>query len=264
MKRILVPVGNVENGVTNLRYAVQFASLSGATVYLVNIYREFSKVAGLTKVNELIIEESEAQLKKVVDSVDTKDVQVITRAIKGNPFEALNRISKQLDIDLMIVSPQSVDKADEVFLGGVTGKIIKQTEIPVLVIPKEYIFRKIDVILMAFKSGQIKADSILDTVASFKQLFSAKLNLLHVVTPDNTDEDLKIDERLETLKDNCKVTENATIFQGLLEHFQSNNPDMLCVIRRKRGFFKKIWEKNLIYKKEFHTSKPLLVLRGKE
>ena len=150
MKRILVPVGNLENGETNLRYAVQFASLSGATVYLVNIYREFSKVAGLTKVNDLIIEESENQLQKVVNAVDTGDVEVITRAIKGDPFEALNRISNQLDIDLMIVSPQSVDKTDEVFLGGVTGKIIKQTEIPVLVIPKDYIFRKIEVILMAF------------------------------------------------------------------------------------------------------------------
>jgi len=264
MKRILVPVGNLDNGATNLRYAVQFASLSGATVYLVNMYREFSKVGGLTKVNELIAEESEAQLQKVVDSVETGKVEVITRAIKGDPFDALNRISNQLEIDLMIVSPQSVGKSDEVFLGKVTGKIIKQTEIPVLVIPRDYIFRKIDVILMAFKSGQIKSDSILDTLATFKALFSAKLNLLHVVTPDNSGDDLKIDERLDKLMDNCKVTENATIFQGLLEHFQSNNPDMLCVIRRKRGFFQKLWEKNQIYKKEFHTSKPLLVLRGKE
>ncbi len=264
MKRILVPVGDLENGVTNLRYAVQFASLSGATVYLVNMYREFSKVGGLTKVNELIIEESESQLQKVVDSVSIGDVEVITKAIKGDPFEALNRVSNQLEIDLMIVSPQSVGRADEVFLGSVTGKIIKQTEIPVLVIPKDYIFRKIAVILMAFKSGQIKSSSILDTVSTFKTLFSAKLNLLHVITPDNSEEDLTIDVRLDVLKDNCKVVENATIFQGLLEHFQSNNPDMLCVIRRKRGFFQKIWEKNQIYKKEFHTSKPLLVLRGQE
>ncbi|MFT4699197.1 MAG: hypothetical protein ACI9SJ_002360, partial [Flavobacteriaceae bacterium] len=57
--------------------------------------------------------------------------------------------------------------------------------------------------------------------------------------------------------------ENATIFQGILEHFQSQNPDLLCVIRRKRGFFQKFKEKNVIYKHEFHTSKPLLVLSGK-
>ena len=86
-------------------------------------------------------------------------------------------------------------------------------------------------------------------MASFKQLFTAKLNLLQVITPDNSEDDHNIDDRLDALKDNCKVTENATIFQGLLEHFQSNNPDMLCVIRRKRGFFKKIWKRTRSIKK---------------
>ena len=61
-----------------------------------------------------------------------------------------------------------------------------------------------------------------------------------------------------------KTTENAMLFQGVLEHFQSHNPDMLCVIRRKRGFFQKLWEKNVVLKREFHTSKPLLVLSGKQ
>ena len=55
---------------------------------------------------------------------------------------------------------------------------------------------------------------------------------------------------------------NALAFQGVLEHFQAHNPDMLCVIRRKRGFFKKLWEKNSVLKRDFHTSIPLLILSG--
>ena len=264
MKKIIVPVGNTENGITNLRYAVKFASLSGATVYLVNIYREFSKVGGLTKVNELIHEESEAQLEKIIDAVDTGDVNVVARAIKGDPFEGLARTAKQLEVDLMIVSPQSVDRQDEVFLGSVTGKIIKQTDIPVLVLPRDYIFRKVEVILMAVKSGKINKEGLLDPLRAMLQLFSAKLNVLHVLTPDTTDEDKAHDSELKELQSSCKTTENATIYQGVLEHFQSNNPDMLCVIRRKRGFFKKLWETSAVMKKDFYTSKPLLILSGQE
>ena len=51
------------------------------------------------------------------------------------------------------------------------------------------------------------------------------------------------------MKSSLKITENATTFQGVLEHFQSNNPDMLCVFRRKRGFFKKLWGKEYYIKK---------------
>ncbi len=264
MKKILVPVGNPKNGEQNLRYAVNFASMSGAQVYLVNLYKEFSKVGNLTKVNELIIEESEAQLDNIIAAVDTKGVQVIARAVKGDPFEGISRISHQLDIDLLILSPQSVDIKDEIYLGNVTGKLIKQTDIPVLIIPNDYIFRKVEVILMAIKSGTIKNTSTLMPLISIKSLFSAKLNLLQVITPDVAQEDEAISAELEELIDNCKVTKNATIYQGILEHFQSNNPDMLCVVRRKRGFFKKLWEKNEVFKKEFHTTKPLLVLRGQE
>lgn len=264
MKKILVPVGNTQNGITNLRYAVNFASMSGAKVYLVNLYKEFSRVGNLTKVNELIVEESEAQLDNVIAAVDTKGVEVIARAVKGDPFEGLSRISKQLEIDLMIVSPQSVDISDEIYLGSVTGKIIKQTDIPVLVLPNDYIFRKVEVILMAIKRGNISDTKILNPLNSIKELFSAKLNVLQVITQDVAEEEQEIAPELKAIMDDCKITQNATIFQGLLEHFQSNNPDMLCVIRRKRGFFKKLWEKNEVFKKEFHTTKPLLVLRGEE
>jgi len=36
----------------------------------------------------------------------------------------------------------------------------------------------------------------------------------------------------------------------------------LCVVRRKRGFFTKKWEKNTILKKDFHSKRPVLVLSG--
>jgi hypothetical protein len=85
-----------------------------------------------------------------------------------------------------------------------------------------------------------------------------------VITPDTDDSDLEHDAALKALENNCTTTENATIYQGVLEHFQSNNPDMLCVIRRKRGFFQKLWETSAVMKKDFYTSKPLLILSGQE
>ena len=94
--------------------------------------------------------------------------------------------------------------------------------------------------------------------------FNPVVNLLLVKTPGYTDEDLVLDSQLEAVKSSLTLTENATTFQGVLEHFQANKPDLLCVFRRKRGFFTKLWEKNTILKKEFHCSIPLLVLSEKK
>ena len=86
------------------------------------------------------------------------------------------------------------------------------------------------------------------------------MNLLQVKTPDYKEEDLILDDALKAIQNTLTISENVTTFQGVLEHFQTNNPDLLCVFRRKRGFFKKLWEKNTVLKSEFHCSIPLLVL----
>ena len=264
MKNILVPVGTMENGVNNLRYAINFAMITGAKVYVINLYKAFSKVAGLTKVNELMMQDSEEMLKNLLAQVDTNNVEVVAKSIKGDPFDGVQRISKQLNIDLIILSPQSIEIKHEVYLGKVTGKIVKQMDIPVLIVPKGYFFRKFESILLAFKRGYFERTNVLTPLKEIAGIFKAKVHSLRVITPDAVDDNKPMDEDLTALQSSYTEPSNATIFQGVLEHFQSHNPDMLCVIRRKRGFFKKLWEKNTVLKKEFHTSIPLLILRGQD
>lgn len=264
MKNILVPVGNTENGINNLKYAVNFAAMCGARVFLINIYKEFSKAGGMTKVTQLAQEDNEKQLQEVLDAVDTQGVEVVARPIKGNPFEGIARVSKQLDIDLIIVSPQSVEIRDEIYLGNITGKLAKQTDIPLLIVPRGYLFRKADTMLLAVKKTSFEKEGVLNPLKAMLGLFSAKLNVLRVITPDVADEEDVMDPDLKALMSGYSETSNATIYQGVLEHFQKANPDILCVLRRKRGFFKKLMESNAVYKKDFYTSKPLLVLCGQQ
>ena len=60
------------------------------------------------------------------------------------------------------------------------------------------------------------------------------------------------------------MTQNATTYLGVLEHFRDQKPDLLCVFRRKRGFFVNLLEKSTILKSEFHVSIPVLVLSVKK
>ena len=82
-------------------------------------------------------------------------------------------------------------------------------------------------------------------------------------TPFHNEGDFEVNEELASLVDQTIYSESATTFQGVLENYKVSNPDLLCVVRRKRGFFTKIWENNTILKKDFNSSKlPVLVLSG--
>ena len=207
----------------------------------------------------------EESMSKAMDIVyeKTRD-NVLFQKLYQHGAEKMFSVEKEIGIDLIVMGPKSNSIKEEVFLGSTSGSVVKQSNIPVLIVPEAYVFKPFNAILTAFRTGIVNKENVLDPLKFIKNKFNPVINLLLVKTPKHVDEDLILNEELESLKSSLTITENATTFQGVLEHFQSHQPDMLCVFRRKRGFFNKLWEKNTILKKEFHCNIPLLVLGGKQ
>lgn len=263
MKHILVPIGSTENSINTLQYAVDFANAVGAKVFVMRAYKILSKAGAFVNADDTMQRETNLYLRTMVNAVDRKNVDIKLITAKGNVLESITAIDRELGVDLIIMGPKSNSIKEEVFLGNTSGSVLKQTNIPMLIIPDGYQFMPIKKVLTAFKSGIINKENVLTPLKKVLDVFNPISNLLLVKTPSHTDEDLKLDAELDAIKSNLTISENGTTFQGVLEHFQSNNPDLLCVFRRNRGFFQKLWEKNTILKKEFHCNVPVLVLRGK-
>ena len=263
MKHILVPVGSTENASNTLQYAIDFAAKFDVKVFVFRAYNFQTKAGTIINIDSIIERETNLYMRSVVNSVNRKNVEIKLISAKGSVLDTIDSIDNELGIDLIIVGPKSNSIKDEVFLGRTTGSIVKRTEIPVLIIPNGYVYQPVKSILTAFKSGIINKRKTLKPLQAFASIFDAEVNLLLVKTPNHTDEDLVLNSDLETLKTTLTVTESATTYQGVLSNMKLMNPDLLCVFRRKRGFFKKLWEKNVILKEEFYCNVPLLILRGK-
>ena len=264
MKHILVPIGSSENAISTLQYAIDLAAEFNSKVFVFRAYKSISVTGTMFKVDEFMERETRLYLRSMMNSVDSKNVEIKIAAAKGGVVESIQTIDKEIGIDLIVVGPKSNSIREEVFLGSTSGSIVKQTNIPVLVVPEGYQFKPFTTALTAFKSGTLKQKGMLSPLKDFMEKFGTKANLLLVKTPDYKEEDLILDEELKRIQNTFASTENVTIFQGVLEHFQSNNPDLLCVFRRKRGFFQKLMTKSSVLKSEFHTTIPLLVLCGRQ
>ncbi len=263
MKNILVPIGSTENAQSTLQFAIDFANEIKANIFVFRAYSSLSKAGTMINVDAIIERETNLYLRTMVNAVDTKNVDVKLISAKGSVVDSVLAIDDELGIDLVIIGAKSNSIKEEIFLGKTAGSLVKQTDISILTVPENYVYKPVKSILTAFKSGNVKSKTALKPLAFIVEKFKADVNLLLVKTPDYQEEDLIINDSLKKLQSTLTVTENATTFQGVLEHFQTHNPDMLCVFRRKRGFFTKLWEKNTILKEEFHTSLPLLILKGK-
>ncbi|WP_149273436.1 universal stress protein [Pareuzebyella sediminis] len=265
MKHILVPIGTSLDAFHTLQYAIDFAKEFSSKIFVMEVHN-VSVGAGksLVNVEQKVAESGKERLKEVIDKVDAKGIEIKMASYNGDIIDGLKEIDKELGIDLIIIAPRSNEVTEELFLGNVSGRIIKRTNIPTLIVPRGSTLKPLKTILTAFKSGILKRKRILNPLVEIKNKFEAKVNLLLVKTPGYTDDDLKINTALMDISSQMTITEAPTTYLGVLEHFQSQHPDLLCVFRRKRGFFKSLWEKNTIPKSEFSSRIPVLVLSVKK
>jgi nucleotide-binding universal stress UspA family protein len=263
MKHILVPIGSTENAKNILQYAIDFATEINAKIFVFRAYSSQTKAGTMINVDAIIERETNLYLRTMVNSCDVKNVEIKLISAKGSIIDSVESIDQELGIDLVIVGTKSNSIKENLFLGRTAGSLVKQTNLAILAIPEGYKYMPVSHILMAFKSGIVKSKTVLKPLQFIVEKFKAEVNLLLVKTPNYKEEDLVLHKDLKALQNTLIITENATTYQGVLEHINAQHPDMLCVFRRKRGFFKKLWEKNTILKEEFYSNVPLLVLKGK-
>ena len=90
------------------------------------------------------------------------------------------------------------------------------------------------------------------------------MNLLLVKVPGQERKDRQIDHEIVEFANTMISTENGTVYQGVLEYFRTVEPDLLMVFARKRGFFAKLIETDVVLKKDFYTKTPLLILKNRK
>lgn len=263
MKNILVPIGISPNGKNTLAYAVVLAKHYKASLFVMDSYNATMTPAHISSAKKVIHQQNFNRVKEMVQSVDNDPADIKIVNYKGDLLKGIESLDSEIGLDLIVVGPKSNDINDALFLGKTSGKIVKKTKVPVLLVPIGLSFSIPKQALFAFKLGKIEGEKSLNPLKELVQIFKTKISLLLVKTPGYQDKRLEVDHEVSELSEGLTSTDNATVYQGVLEHFSSVQPDLLVVFARKRGFFEKLMEPDVIYKKEFFVNIPLLVLKNR-
>ena len=82
MKSILVPLASSNRAIKTLQYAIDFATISGAKVYVVQTFETPKVVGTLKNVNRVLAEKVKLELAQIMQQVDTKGVEIIKCTVK--------------------------------------------------------------------------------------------------------------------------------------------------------------------------------------
>ncbi|MDA9843273.1 universal stress protein [Flavobacteriaceae bacterium] len=264
MQNILLPLGTSIHAESTLAYTLALASHFKSTVYVIDAYPAHSTMSTLANVGARLEEENIKQIKALVSKVAPGSKKIKIVSSERDLIGTIKSLNAKIGLDLIVTAPLNNEINEEVFLGRIAGSVIKRTKIPVLVAPLDKEFNPPKRMLLAFKTGEVKASSTLDPLIKIQDQFESKLKLLLVKVPGFANRNHQLNDELLQRSNKLIYSENATVYQGVLEHFQANQPDFLVAFKRERGFFEKLWEPDLIYKKDFYCTVPLLVLKNKD
>jgi hypothetical protein len=140
--------------------------------------------------------------------------------------------------------------------------VVKTTNIPVILIPQGYKFKGIDKVVFAVKNTFVRFMGTLEPIIRINQLFKPHVQLLHLGEQGDPMPDQSFSV-LQVINDITRYG-NDNFNESINEYLTQYHADLLCVVRRKRGFLEKLIGPSETPASKFFVDIPVLVLIGED
>jgi nucleotide-binding universal stress UspA family protein len=140
LKRILVPTDFGSPSSAAVDYAINLASMAGASVTVFHAY-EIPVIAvpdgtfvATPEMVTRIQSAAEAALRSTVESRRSSSVALDSLLREGRPWEAIHDAAKEVGADLIVLGTHGRHGLVRALLGSVTEKVVRTALVPVLVV----------------------------------------------------------------------------------------------------------------------------------
>src|SRR5690606_7354282 len=139
---------------------------------------------------ELMLKEVHVKLNDLKASIKLeKGIDVSVLLYEGEPTETILDAAEEHDVDLILMGTTGASGVKEKLLGSETVKVMEKTQVPILIIPLDYHWKKPSKIVLATSHFE-QDQTLLNTLFEWVTLFSAELQV--VVFTDIHDKPSKV------------------------------------------------------------------------
>lgn len=240
IKKILVPTDFSDQAQHALKAAAELAQRHHAEIYLLH----------LLELPEVLIDGPETQqqselpealffmrlahkkFEELMARPFLKNVNVYETAEFDGAFEGIMEYVKKYQIDLIIMGSHGASGLQEIFIGSNTEKVVRHSEVPVLVIKQEREHLKIKEFAFA---TDLQEDNLTPVHEAIKlaDAEGSALHLVYINTPNNfkttqeiTDLHMAFIEKLGTSK-KLEIYNDTSVERGILNYAQFIQADLI-------------------------------------
>jgi len=275
MKKILLPTDFSNNAWNAIVYALEFFKDEECLFYLLNtytpvIYRVDYMIGGpaVSAIPDVGIDVSLAGLERTLEKIKKEYPNAKHQFETVSEFNTLtdevNARSKKEGMELVIMGTKGASGVKEIFLGSNTIQVIRKAEIPVLAIPEDYKFQKLNsVVLPTDYEVPYRAKDFKILVDIVKK-YGATLHIVHAVEQTLSTVQLGHKSQLKAMLKNL-----PTEFQDVTDEYMpnivhsyvdENHMDMVVMLNQKHTFLERLLFRQNVDSVGYHCTVPFLVL----
>ncbi len=190
MKRILVPTDFSKNAEYALKVAAQIAKKNDGEIFLVHMLELPTSgndaLSTAHEMPELMLFKNVAikKLDSIMDSDYLENVKISKMIQFEMAFDGIVKNATAHDADLIVMGSHGASGFQEMFIGSNTEKVVRNSEIPVLVIKRDEENFNADKFVFASDFSD-EAKKPFEKAFSFAKGFGAHLHLVNINTPNN-------------------------------------------------------------------------------
>lgn len=276
MKKILLPTDFSKNAWNAIDYALEFFKNDECLFYILNtytpsFYRIDYMVGGPVQsaIPDVGVEVSLSGLEQTLFRIEKKyknpKHEFESLSAFNTPTDEIKEVCETKDIDMVVMGTQGASGAKELFLGSNTVHVIRKSKHPVLAVPVEYQYKKVDQVLLptdyASKYNPHELEPLVEIVSKNK----AMLHVVHAVEKDDlTKIQLDNQEHLKGLLKGLSVVfediTNTYMPNVVHNYVEKNNMDLIVMMNRKHSFLERLLLKQNVDSIGYSSTVPFLVL----
>lgn len=266
MKKILIPTDFSPVADHALTYAIELGAAFQSELLLYHVYH-LSKVdynrdyaPDEQPFKKEVERKMELCLVKFGEQITTKGLSMKSQ-VRREPIMALfDRKVEEHNIKLIVMGSKGASGLKKVIFGSVAATALNMAKIPVFIIPPEPFSFPIRNIVLAIDDQAI-SKATLEPLQRLASAFGAKVTVVKVKSNTNLTTTPRTKISIGELDTNYhELPASSSINDALNAYVTRTDCDLLCMIRRERGFFERLFRGSITVNQAYESQRPLLVL----
>lgn len=246
MKTILVPTDFSKHAESALKVAAQIAKKNNGNIILLHMLELSTSgndaLSTSHEIPELIFFKNAAvdKLAELENAPYLDGLDVASLVQFNMAHEGIIDNAKKHNADLIVMGSHGASGFHEMFVGSNAEKVVRYSDIPVLVIKKEEEDFKAETITFASDfSNEIKKP--FEKVVDFARSFNSHINLLYVITPNNFTTTRSAEEKVKGFIEefnfdnfSTHIYNDINVEKGILHFAKDHGSDVIGVCTHGR------------------------------